>query len=145
MKVNNRLDTGESHIQNTFGHNFNPNRHGRFLKFSKNLKKKFKKIISPQLRVPKKRTIARLKGLVLGFHFAQVSSCRRARLQNFSFFFRYRRFAAVPLFVRPAARGLVVTTEYYRGLLHQDLLWKGMCLVFSIDQRLLRKQDFVKI
>ena len=23
MKVNNRIDTGESHIQNTFGHNFN--------------------------------------------------------------------------------------------------------------------------
>ena len=22
MKVNNRIDTGESHIQNTFGHNF---------------------------------------------------------------------------------------------------------------------------
>ena len=44
-----------------------------------------------------------------------------------------------------ATRGLVVTTEYYRGLLHQDLLWKGMWLVFSIDQRLLRKQDFVKI
>ena len=36
--------------------------------------------MSPQLRVPEKRTIARLKGLVLGFHFAQVSPCRRAPL-----------------------------------------------------------------
>ena len=59
-------------------------------------------------------------------------------------FFRYRRFAAVPHFVKPAARGLVLTTEYYRGLLHQDLLWKGMWLIFSIDQRLLRKLDIVK-
>ena len=59
---------------------FNPNRPGRFLKFSKNLNKNFKKLISPQLRAPEKQTIARLKGLVLGFHFAQVSSCRRAPL-----------------------------------------------------------------
>ena len=44
---------------------FNPNRPGRFLKFSKNFNKNFKKLISPQLRVPEKRTIARLKGLVL--------------------------------------------------------------------------------
>ena len=35
--------------------------------------------VSPQLRVPEKRTLARLKGLVLGFHFGQqVSPCRRA-------------------------------------------------------------------
>ena len=33
---------------------------------------------SPQLRVQEKRTIARLKGLVLGFHFGQVSPCRRS-------------------------------------------------------------------
>ena len=59
---------------------FNPNRPGRFLKFSKILNKTFKKLISPQLRAPEKQTIARLKGLVLGFHFAQVSSCRRAPL-----------------------------------------------------------------
>ena len=58
----------------------NPNRPGRFLKFSKNLNENFKKLISPQLRAPEKQTITRLKGLVLGFHFAQVSSCRRAPL-----------------------------------------------------------------
>ena len=34
--------------------------------------------VSPQLRVPEKRTIARLKGLVLGFHFGHVSPCHRA-------------------------------------------------------------------
>ena len=57
---------------------FNPNRPGRFLKFSKNLPKNFQSSISPQLRVPEERTIARLKGLILGFHFGQVSPCRRA-------------------------------------------------------------------
>ena len=31
-----------------------------------------------------------------------------------------------------AARGLVVTTGYYWGLLHQDLLWKGTWLVFLL-------------
>ena len=44
-----------------------------------------------------------------------------------------------------AARGLVVTTGYYWGLLHKDLSWKeGKGLLFSIGQRLLRKQDFAK-
>ena len=33
---------------------------------------------SPQVRVPEKRTKARLKGLVLDFHFAWKSPCRRA-------------------------------------------------------------------
>ena len=56
----------------------NPKRPGRFCNFSKNLMKKFELSISPQLRAPEKRTIARLKGLVLGFHFGQVSPCRRA-------------------------------------------------------------------
>ena len=51
----------------------NPNWPRRFCKFSKNLNKNFEKLISPQLRIPEERTIARLKGLVLGFHFAQVS------------------------------------------------------------------------
>ena len=54
----------------------NPKRPGRFCNFSKNWIKKFKLSISQQL--PEKRTIARLKGLVLGFHFGQVSPCRRA-------------------------------------------------------------------
>ena len=60
----------------------NPNRPGRFLKFSKNLPKKFQSSISPQLRVPEEGTIARLKGLILGFHFGQVSPCRRAPLPS---------------------------------------------------------------
>ena len=47
-------------------------------------------------------------------------------------------------FPRTAASGLVVTTRYYWGLLHKDLLWKDMWLVFPIDQRLLIKLDFVK-
>ena len=51
---------------------------GVFAFFSKNWIKKFKLSVSPQLRVPEKRTIARLKGLILGFHFGQVSLCRRA-------------------------------------------------------------------
>ena len=43
--------------------------------------------------------IARLKGMILGFHFdAPVTAC--PILQNFSlFFFRYRRFVATPHFV----------------------------------------------
>ena len=49
-----------------------------FCKFSKILIKSFKSLIFPQLRVPEKRAIARLKGLVLGFQFGQVSPCRRA-------------------------------------------------------------------
>ena len=80
----------------------NPKRPGRFCNFSKNWINKIKSSIFPQLRVPEKQTIARLKGLVLGFHFGQVSP-----LQNFSFFLRYRSVAAVPHFVRPTVRGLV--------------------------------------
>ena len=48
---------------------------GVFANFQKVRLKNFK---SPQLRIPEKRTIARLKGLVLGFHFGRVSPCRRA-------------------------------------------------------------------
>ena len=55
-----------------------PKRPGRFCNFSKNWIKKFKSSISPQLRVPEKQIIARLKCLVLSFHFGQVSPCRRA-------------------------------------------------------------------
>ena len=50
---------------------------GVFANFQKILKN-FKSSISPQLRVPEKRTVARLKGLVLGFHFGQMRLCRRA-------------------------------------------------------------------
>ena len=46
---------------------------GRFRIFPKKWIKKFKSKISSQQRVPEKRTIARLKGLVLGFHFDQMS------------------------------------------------------------------------
>ena len=84
--------------------------------------KKFKSTKSPQLRVPEDRTIARLKILVLGLNFAQVRPCRPA--------------SPSPEFVSfsgtPAGRGLVGTTEYYWGLLQQDLLWKGMWLVFLL-------------
>ena len=116
-----------------------------FCKFSKKTAKKFQSSISPQLRVPEDRTIARLKGLILGFHFGQVSPvAARAFLQNFSLFFRYRRFAAVPCLVRPAARGLVATTEYYWDLLHRSWLWKCMELVFVMGQTFLRKLDFTE-
>ena len=43
----------------------------------------FKSSLSLQLRVAEKRTMARLNGLVLGFHFGQVSPCRRAPTQCF--------------------------------------------------------------
>ena len=51
---------------------------GVFAIFQKKWIRKIKLSISPQLRVPEKQTIARLEGLVLGFHFGQVSPCRRA-------------------------------------------------------------------
>ena len=50
---------------------YNPKRPGRFCNFSKNWIKKFKLSIFPQLRVPEKRTIAPLKGLILGFHLVR--------------------------------------------------------------------------
>ena len=59
---------------------FNPNRPGRFFEIFEKFAKKIQLSISPQLRVPEERTIARLKGLILGFHFGQVSPCRRAPL-----------------------------------------------------------------
>ena len=72
----------------------------------------------------KKRTNARSKGLLMGFHFAQVSPCRQAPASlDFSFLFRYRRFAAVPHFAHTAPRGLDVITGYYWGLLHKYLSW----------------------
>ena len=87
---------------------FNPKRPGRFCNFSKNWIKKFKLSISPQLRVPEKRTIARLKGLVLGFHFGQVNVAPVAA----------RSFIILVCFSGiAAARGLVVTTEFYWDLL----------------------------
>ena len=123
----------------------NPNRPGRFLKFSKNLAKKFQSSISPTTRTRGMNYSAfERSDIGLSFWSGEPLS-PRAPSFRILVFFRYRRFAAVLHFVQPATRGLVVTTEYYRGLLHQDLLWKGMWLVFSIDQRLLRKQDFVKI
>ena len=50
----------------------NTKRPGRFCNFSKYWIKKIKLSIiklSPQLRLPEKRTRAHLKGVVLGFHF----------------------------------------------------------------------------
>ena len=37
---------------------------------------------TPQLRVTEKRTISRLKSVVMGFHFDQMSPCRRAPLPS---------------------------------------------------------------
>ena len=56
---------------------------GVFANFQKKITEKFKSLISPQL--PEKRTIARLKGLVLGFHFDLMRPCRRAPLPSESY------------------------------------------------------------
>ena len=95
--------------------------------------------------MPEKRTIARLKVWYWAFiltRWAPVAT--RPLLQNFSFFFRYRHLAAVPHFVRPAAQGLVVTTEYYWDLLRKNLLCKCMGLVFAMGQDFLRKLGLAK-
>ena len=120
---------------------------GVFLKFSKKFAKKLSIInISTTTRTSGTSYSAfERSDIGLSFWSGEPLSPRAPSFRILVCFFWYRRFAAVPHFVRPAALGLVVTTEYYRGLLHQDLLWKDMWLVFSIDQRLLRKQDFVKI
>ena len=82
----------------------------------------FLKLKSPQLRVPENRPKVSLKGLVLGFHFAQVSPvAAHPLLQIFTLFFRYRHFAAVVHFVRPAPRVLVVKAGCYWVFLHKDL------------------------
>ena len=109
----------------------NPNWPGVFANFLQKFCKIFS-LISPQLRVPEKRTIARLKGLVLGFHFNQLSPSRRAPSPSEFVFF------LVP-------RGLVVTTEYYWDLLREKLLCKCMGLVFAMDQDSLRKVDFANL
>ena len=83
-------------------------------------------------------------GIGLSFWSGEPLSPRAPLLQNFSFFFRYRRFAAVPHFVRPAALGLVVTTEYYWDLLHRNWLCNCMGLVFVMGQIFLRKLDFAE-
>ena len=70
---------------------------------------KFESSISPQLRVPENRTIARWKGPVLGFHFD-------------------------PHFARPTEQERVVTTQYYWDLLRKNLLCKCMGLVFAMGQ-----------
>ena len=73
-------------------------------------------------------------GIGLSFWSGEPLSPRAPLLQNFSVFFRYRRFADVPHFVQTAARGLAVTTEYYWDLLHRKLLCKCMGLVFVMGQ-----------
>ena len=75
-------------------------------------------------------------GIGLSFWSGEPLSC------SFNFFIRYRRFAAVPHFVRPAARGLVVTTEYYWDLLRRNLLGKCMRLVFAKIQDFFEKTGF---
>ena len=76
----------------------------------------------------------RLKGLVLGFHFDQMSPCRRAPSSRI----------LVSFSGTAAARGLVVTTEYNWDLLRNNLLCKCMGLVFAMGQDFLRKLDFIK-
>ena len=45
-------------------------------------------------------------------------------------------------FVRPAARGLVVTTEYYWDLLRKNMLCKCMGLVFAMGENCFEKIGF---
>ena len=80
--------------------------------------------------------MARMRSLLVGFHFGQVSQRlpRAPFFRIFCFFFGI----AAPHLV------LVVTTGYYRSLLDKDLLWMGMGLLFSMDQILLRKPAFAK-
>ena len=114
-----------------FNKSVNPNWPGRFCKFSKIRIKNFKSL-SPQLRVPEKRTIARLKGLELGFHFGLVSPCRRAPLPS-----EFVSFSGTA-----AARGLVVTTEYYWDLLRKNMLFNCMGLVFAMGENCFEKTGF---
>ena len=110
----------------------NPNWPGRFCKFSKNLIKNFKKLISPTTRTRETNYSAfERSGIGLSFCSGEPLSPRAP-------------FSRILASFSGTVRGLVITTEYYEGLLDQELLWKGMWLVFSIDQRLLRKLDFAK-
>ena len=45
--------------------------------------------------------------------------------------------------MRPAARGLVVTTEYYWDLLRKNLLCKCMGLIFAMGQNFFEKTGFL--
>ena len=99
-------------IYSWLGSFLNPNGPGHFCKNSKVRIENFKKLISSQLRVPQKRTIARLKGLVLGFHFGQVSPCRRAH----------------------RCAGACSNTEYNWELLRKNLFCKCRGLVFAMCQ-----------
>ena len=48
----------------------------------------------------------------------------------------------IPELLQPG--GLVVTSKHYWGLLHKDLLWKGIGLLFSMGVGLSKNLDFVK-
>ena len=120
---------------------FNPNRLGRFCKFSKKSENEFYIInISTTTRTRETNCSAlERSGIGLPFWSGEPLSPRPI-LQIFLFpISPLRGYSTLG-----AARGFVVTTGYYWGFLHKDLLWKGMWLVFSINQRLLRKLDFDK-
>ena len=91
---------------------------GRFCKFSKNLNKNFNSIISPQLRISEKRTIARWKGLVLGFNFGQISPCRRAPHSSELHFL----YPVSPLRGCSAFRGACSNTRILLGFVAQGLV-----------------------
>ena len=67
-----------------------------------------------------------------------MSTTTRTREMNYSAFER----SGIGL--RPAARGLVVTTDYFWELLRRSWLCKYMGLVFAMGQTFLRKLGFAK-
>ena len=114
-----------------------------FCKFSKNSMKNFKSSISSQLRVPEKMNYSAFESSGIGLSFWPGEPLSpRARSFRILVFFRYRSFAAIPHFVRPATRRLVVTTEYYWDLLHRSWLCKCMELVFVMGQIFFEKTGF---
>ena len=117
-----------------------PKRLGRFGNFSKNWIKEFQlSIISTTTRTRETNYSAfERSGIGLSFCSGEPLSPRALSFRSLVFF-RYRN-----NFVRPAARGLEVTTEYYWDLLRKNLLCKCMGLVFAMGHNFLRKLDFAK-
>ena len=93
--------------------------------FQKNQKMNFISLISPQLRVQEKRTVARLKGLVLGFHFGQVSPCRRAPYR-----FSFSDIATSWLFRTSCDPGACSNSRILLGFFAQGLVVKGYVVGF---------------
>ena len=113
----------------------NPNRHGRSSKFSKKVIYKFESWISPQLGVPENRTKARLKGLVLCFHFGQVSLCHRAPLPSKVYFF-----SGTEATRQFCTSGACSNNKLFLGFVATGHAVEALVVVFfSIDRRLLFK------